>query len=312
VRFQVTPHVRRKIASGSVAIARQFQVTDGDLGLQTGDDPLGEESRFSPVKGIVHKFDNRVLWKLTYRCAAHCRFCTRIRQIGSSSGDLSKADIDAALEYIRSHSEITDVILSGGDPMYVPQDAVRALKGLASIETVRVVRIGTRLPIHSPSSFKTAPILRVLETLRDNKDRQQPYILLHVNHPDEIDDEVIAALRSIQAHGLSVLSQTVLLRDINDDVAVLERLFSCLYQVGVIPYYIYRCDRVAGLERFMCELERERAIVTELHRRLAGIAVPRYVVDVAGRGKIPVPLSFWQVSDLSSCVDFDGAEISIS
>jgi lysine 2,3-aminomutase len=104
----------------------------------------------------------------------------------------------------------------------------------------------------------------------------------------------------------------VFLKDINDDAAVLERLFLTLYRIGAIPYYIYRCDRVAGLERFVCDIHRERSILTELHRRLSGIALPRYVADVSGRGKLPLPLLFWDIPDVTRCVDFDGRDTVIT
>lgn len=312
MRVQVTPHIRRKIANGSDAIARQFELAAGETNTAAGDDPLGEEARYSPVKGLVHKFPSRVLWKLTYRCAAHCRFCTRIRQIGNADGDLSRGDINAALDYIRAHSEITDVILSGGDPLYVPNDALAALQGLGQIPTVKVVRIGTRMPIHSPSSMHTAPIRRILDAFSQQRKRQQPYVLVHANHPDELDDEVVLAMRLIQSYGLIVLVQTVFLKNINDATDILERLFVSLYRIGAIPYYIYRCDRVAGLERFICDVHHERSIMTELHRRLSGIAVPRYIADVPGRGKLPFPLLFWNVPDINSCVDFDGRDTVIT
>jgi len=311
MKEKITPHLQRKIRDGSVAIARQFQLQNIPSESVVPNDPLGEESFFSPVKGIIHKYPNRVLWKATYRCTAHCRFCTRVRQIGSPEGDLEDADIVPALYYIRSHPEIDDVILSGGDPLVVPQTLMRMISGLRDIPSVRVVRIGTRLPIHSPKSIGSPQVERAFKTLQDCAASFQTYVLVHVNHPDELDYEVIDAIRTIRAHGFPMLSQTVFLKAVNDKEEVLEELFKKLYYLGVIPYYIYRCDYVMGLEHFVCDIEREREIMTALHKRMSGIALPRYIVDVEGVGKIPVPLGFWDVSNIRHCRDYAGTVIQL-
>lgn len=134
---------------------------------------------------------------------------------------------------------------------------------------------------------------------------------MHVDHPDELTSETVNALARLRRIGLILLSQTVFLKGINDDEGSLKKLFESLYHLGVIPYYIFRCDSVAGLERFVCNIQDERRIMTNLCRELSGIAVPTYVVDVPGRGKIPVPLEFWDGVDLSQCRDFDGERILI-
>ncbi|PIP04064.1 MAG: hypothetical protein CO088_02460 [Candidatus Yonathbacteria bacterium CG_4_9_14_0_8_um_filter_46_47] len=311
MKEKVTPHLQRKIRDGSAAVALQFRLQNVPGGNIAPNDPLGEESLYSPIKGIVHKYQNRVLWKTTYRCAAHCQFCTRSRQIGSAEGDLDDADIAAGLCYIRSHPEIDDVILSGGDPLFVPQTVTRILSGLRDIPSIQVVRIGTRLPIHSPKSIGSPPVKRLLKALQACGESFQTYILVHVNHPDEIDYDVTDAIRTIRAYGFPVLSQTVFLKNVNDEEEVLEGLFKKLYYLGIVPYYIYRCDRVAGLERFVCDIGREREIMTALHKRMSGIALPSYIVDVEGTGKIPVPLDFWDVPDLGHCRDYNGIVIRL-
>lgn len=308
MKEKITPHLQRKIHDGSNAIARQFQIQNDNT---SPNDPLGEETLFSPVKGIVHKYPNRVLWKTTYRCAAHCRFCTRIRQIDSSEGDLEDNDIVSALCYIKSHSEIDDVILSGGDPLVVPQTSIRIIAGLRDIPSVRIVRIGTRLPIHSPKSIGSPHVKQLFKELQACTDNFQTYVLVHINHPDELDYEVVDAIRTIRAFGFPVLSQMVFLKAVNDKEETLEELFKKLYHMGVIPYYIYRCDYVKGLEQFICDIEREREIMTALHKRMSGIALPRYTVDVEGIGKIPVPLGFWDVLDIKHCRDYQGKTIQL-
>lgn len=311
MKEKITPHLQRKIRDGSNAIARQFQMQSDSSDNIDPNDPLGEETLFSPVKGIVHKYPNRVLWKTTYRCAAHCRFCTRIRQIGSPEGDLEDNDILSALCYIKSHPEIDDVILSGGDPLVVPQTSMRIIAGLRNIPSVRVVRIGTRLPVHSPKSIGSPHVKLLLKELQACADNFQTYMLVHVNHPDELDYEVVDAIRTIRIYGFPVLSQTVFLKTVNDKEETLEELFKTLYYMGVTPYYIYRCDYVKGLERFVCDIRREREIMTALHKRMSGIALPRYIVDVEGIGKIPVPLGFWELPDITRCRDYQGKTIQL-
>lgn len=311
MKEKITPHLQRKIHDGSNAIARQFQTQSDSSDNVDPNDPLGEETLFSPVKGIVHKYPNRVLWKTTYHCAAHCRFCTRIRQIDSLDGDLEDVDIVSALCYIKSHPEIDDVILSGGDPLVVPKVSMRIIAGLRNIPSVRVVRIGTRLPIHSPKSIDSPHVNLLFKELRACADNFQTYVIVHVNHPDELDYEVVNAIRTIRAYGFPVLSQTVFLKTVNDKEEILEELFKKLYYMGVTPYYIYRCDYVKGLEQFVCNIKREREIMTALHKRVSGIALPRYIVDVEGIGKIPVPLGFWDVPNIKRCRDYQGKTIQL-
>lgn len=310
---RITPHLRQLISGGSGAVAAQFMgAAKGNQQLFAMEDPLGEESQYSPVKGIIHKYPNRVLWKVSYRCAAHCQFCTRLRQIGTSDGDLDRDDIDRGIAYLRDHPEVDDVILSGGDPLYTPSQTLHILEGLTGAEAVRVIRIGTRLPIHSPKSMSSPHVGRLLERIAEISSEKTFFFLAHVNHSDELTADAREALKLLRRTTATLLSQTVFLRGINDEVGILKTLFRELYYLGVLPYYIYRCDYVRGLERFVCDLARERQIMTELRANLSGIACPTYVVDVIGVGKIPVPLDFWDVPQISSCRDFAGNTIDLS
>lgn len=316
MKEQITPHLR-KLIKHSTAIKKQFKKPRGkkeENGANFDElDPLGEESLFSPVKGLVHKFQNRVLWKVSYRCAAHCQICTRIRQIGSDRGDLSLEDIAAGAEYIKNHTEVDDVILSGGDPFVTPKNTSAILDELMKIDSVKVIRIGTRYPIHNPEGFKTKSIQELLKKIRHCSKNKAFYVLIHINHPDELRQCVLRSIKLIQKTGAIVFSQTVFSKNINDDVETLHKLFSILYYNKIIPYYIYRCDYVKRLERFICSLRKERKIITELRKRLSGIACPTYVIDVPdGRGKIPVPLDFWSGTTFRNCTDFDGKRIKLS
>ena len=270
MKERITPHLRGIIRNGSQAVKIQFEIIDQqEREILSESDPLGEESRYSPIKGLVHKFDNRVLWKVSYRCAAHCQFCTRSRQ------------------------------------------TMLIIEGLKHIPTERVVRIDTRLPVHAPASMKSRPLIDLMEKVRIAMEEKSLYLLLHVNHSDELIPETREAIKNLRRMGIPLLSQSVFLKDVNDNVEILAALFRELYYLGVIPYYIYRCDYVCGLERFICDFEKEREIMTQLRIMLSGIAMPTYVVDVPGRGKLPVPLKFWDVPYPDKCVDFDNNPINL-
>lgn len=312
MEIRITSHLDRKIRAGSSAVSKQFYPQALSEPIFSSSDPLEEEALYSPIKGLVHKYPNRVLWKVTYRCAAHCQMCTRIRQIGTPEGDLSDSDIEAGIEYLRVHPEVDDVILSGGDPLYATASSLKIIAGLATVSSVKVVRIGTRLPVHAPRSMASQQVQNVFRTLKDNASHFISYILVHTNHPDELDNEVLGSLVALRKSGFPVLSQSVFLRDVNDDPDTLERLFKRLYYAGITSYYIYRCDYVKGLEHYVCDLEREREIMTILQARMSGVALPMYVADVAGGvGKIPVPLGFWEVQDPMHCKDYNGKDVRL-
>lgn len=312
-REKITPHLRRLINKGSDAIRKQFIFS----GLKyrgknkfLSCDPLNED-KFVPIKGIVHKYINRILWKVSNECAAHCQFCTRRRQVGSQSGELIKKDIDAGLKYISNHKEIEEIILSGGDPFFSPKKLDYILKKIVKINSIKSIRIGTRLPIHFPKTFDNLELEKVVDSLGKLSRRLPIYILIHINHPDELTEESRKVIENFRKKGLILMSQTVFLRNINDNFETLYKLFKEIYFLGIIPYYIFRCDYVKGLESFVCDIKKEQKIMTELTKKLSGIAVPTYVFDVPGKGKIPVPLDFWDGIDLSRCRDFEDKEILI-
>jgi len=309
---KITPHLESLIKKGSRPVELQFKRSlKINRGLFIEYDPLGEDSKYSPTKGIVHKFQNRILWKVSYRCAAHCQFCSRIRQIGSAEGDLTEEDIQIGFNYVKMHGEVDDVILSGGDPFVTIKNTLLILKGLSEIDSVKVIRIGTRLPIHQPSSFETITMKMLLNEIKIVSKNKPLFIIVHINHKDELDDEACKAIKILKETGAILLSQTVFLKEINDDVNILSDLFRYIYYLGVLPFYIYRCDYVKGLENFVCSIEKEQSIMTELRRHLSGIAIPLYVVDAPGKGKIPVPLAFWEGVNLTEYKDFDGNKMVI-
>jgi lysine 2,3-aminomutase len=250
---------------------------DGDLR-----DPLGEEEH-EVAPNLVQRYPDRALLLATDRCAVYCRFCTRSRMVGDGGGARSMAELAAAFEYLRSHPEVSDVIVSGGDPLVMSTDRVRAiLAELARIDTIDTVRVATRVPVTMPQRI-TPDLLAALQT------HPSVWIMTHFNHPRELTPEASFALSSLVSAGLPVMNQTVLLRGVNDDAATLEKLFRGLVRRKVRPYYLLQTDPVRGTSHLRTPLGVGRSIVERLQGRLSGIALPKFVVDTPrGRGKVVV------------------------
>lgn len=308
---KITPYLK-ELAKNNPAVRLQFYKNHQEEELLPvfSSDPLEEDSH-EIVKGLVHKYSNRALIKTTLRCAAHCRFCTRYRQVGSEEGDLQNEDIDRISSYISDNPQIDDVILSGGDPLYAPKTTIKLLNKLRAIETIKVFRVGTRLPVHNPQSFDTPLLKKAIETM-DEIAEDRPFLLpINFQHPSELTKETLNVLKKLRRTNLTLLSQTVFLKGVNNSESALRELFGKLYHSGVIPYYIYRCDYVQGIERFICDIKEEQEIMTKLRSTLSGISCPTYVVDVAGQGKIPVPLGYWDNADLTKCKDYNDKNINL-
>jgi lysine 2,3-aminomutase len=285
MKEKVSPFLKR--LSDRPSIRQQYFISEHEA-TEAYDDPLMEDSH-EVVKGLVHKYTNRALLKVSYLCASHCRFCTRIRQIGNPVGTLNEKEVEAIVAYLQAHPEIEDVILSGGDPLYTPALTQSILEKLLQVESVKVIRIGTRLPFQSPQSFSTAPLKRLMETI-DKIGKAKPfYVLLHIEHPDELTAETIAIIHTLRQLKVTLLAQSVFLKGINDDFETLLSLFRQLYRLGVMPYYLYHCDNVKGLEHFQGDIATEKAIAVRLREALSGIATPLFVEDIEmGYGKIPL------------------------
>ncbi len=297
--FQVSPHLA-KLSENSPAIRRQFYPSDDELQIsdETYEDPLLEDSHVV-TKGLVHKYPSRVLVTLTMTCAAYCRFCTRRRIVSDmEKGKLTSADVDNMVKYLTAHPEINEVIFSGGDPVTAHNLLIEAIDKIRALPQIKVIRVHTRTPVSQPSLI-TPKLLKTFKQI------EQPlYVSVHFEHPDEMSPETLTVIKKIQKTGAILLSQSVFLKGVNDSVEVLEELFNRLIQIGVRPYYIFRCDPTKGVEHFIVPLEKEIAIMTELRKRLSGLAWPTYVIDTPnGSGKIPVPLDFWKF-DKSGHTDF--------
>jgi len=245
-------------------------------------DPLEEENQ-SPVPNLVHRYPDRVLFLVCSECAMYCRFCTRKRKVGGEHMVVDRQTLEAGIAYIRSRPEIRDVILSGGDPLLLGDERLEwILKELRAIAHVEIIRIGTRVPVVLPQRI-TPALVRILR-------RYHPlYINTHFNHPDEITETSAKACGRLADVGIPLGNQTVLMRGINDDPAVMKRLMQKLLAIRVKPYYIYQADMVQGTDHFRTSVEEGIEIVRALRGHTSGMGVPAYVIDApGGGGKIPI------------------------
>lgn len=245
-------------------------------------DPCGEDSH-SPVPGLVHRYPDRVLFLVTDRCAAYCRYCTRSRLVSNATGYDFHPEFDRQIAYIAEHPEVRDVLLSGGDPLLLSDEKLEHLLArLRAIPHVEFVRIGTRIPIFLPQ--------RVTPELCARLRRFHPlFISIHSNHPRELTTEVREALGRLADAGIPLGNQSVLLRDVNDDVGVMKAHVQKLLMCRVRPYYLYQCDLIAGSAHLRASVRKGLELMDGLRGHTTGYAVPTYVIDApGGGGKVPV------------------------
>jgi lysine 2,3-aminomutase len=245
-------------------------------------DPCGEDSH-SPVPGLVHRYPDRVLFLVTDRCASYCRYCTRSRLVSNASGYDFHPEFDRQIEYIRSHANIRDVLLSGGDPLLFSDEKLDYLLGrLRAIPHVEFLRIGTRIPIFLPQRITPA----LCEMLR----KYHPlFISIHSNHPRELTTEVREALGRLADAGIPLGNQSVLLRHVNDSVEVVKAHVQKLLMCRVKPYYIYQCDLISGSAHLRASIAKGLEIMENLRGHTTGYAIPQYVIDApGGGGKVPL------------------------
>ena len=283
--ISITPTIQDRIGPApDDPVARQFVPSARELLVTTEErgDPIGDEA-FSPVRGITHRYRDRVLLTPLHTCPVYCRFCFRREAVGPGHGVLPEAALAVALNYVRDHREIWEVILSGGDPlMLTPARLRRIFSALDAIDHVRVIRVHTRIPVVWPDRIGP-DILAALTGATP------VWIVLHCNHPQEIGPEASAALRRLVDHGFPVLSQTVLLKGVNDNAAALERLFRALVEHRVKPYYLHHADLANGTSDFRTSVEDGQRLVRELRGDVSGLCQPTYVLDIpGGHGKVPL------------------------
>lgn len=271
-------------------IARQFVPSLAELAPSRGEraDPIGDDIH-SPVEGIVHRYPDRVLLKLVHVCPVYCRFCFRRAMVGPAGRpSLSRAQLDTALAYIRDHAEIWEVILTGGDPLILPARKLRdVVSALAAIDHVKIIRIHTRVPVAAPERI-TPALVRAATAAGATT-----YVVLHANHPRELTAAARTACARFIDAGVPMLSQSVLLKGVNDDLDTLAALMRTFVEARIKPYYLHHADLAPGTGHLRTTLAEGLALMQGLRARLSGLCQPAYVLDLpGGAGKVPVGPSY--------------------
>ena len=276
-------------------IARQFVPDVRELDAHPAEvaDPIGDDLK-SPVKGLVHRYPDRVLLKLASVCAVYCRFCFRRETVGQGEANLSDAEFAAALDYIRAHEEIWEVVLTGGDPLTLsPRRIAQATQALAAIPHVKILRGHTRLPVAAPERVTGA----LAAALTEGHDKTV-YIALHANHARELTPAAHAACKLLIDRGVAMVSQSVLLKGVNDDADTLAALMRAFVETRIKPYYLHHGDLAPGTAHFRTTIAEGQALMRQLRARLSGLAQPTYVLDIPGAyGKIPIGGAYIEAAD---------------
>jgi lysine 2,3-aminomutase len=267
-------------------IARQFIPDARELTAAPGEsaDPIGDQTH-SPIEGIVHRYPDRVLLKVVHACAVYCRFCFRREMVGPKGlGALTPKTLDAAIAYIVERPAIWEVILTGGDPLILSPRRLKSLiRRLAAIDHVKVIRVHTRLPVADPAAI-TAPLIQALKA-----PGKAVYVALHANHPRELTAAARAACARLVDSGLPMVSQSVLLKGVNDDATTLDALMRAFVETRIKPYYLHHGDLAPGTGHLRTTLAEGQALMVALRGALSGLAQPTYVLDIpGGHGKVPV------------------------
>jgi lysine 2,3-aminomutase len=282
-------------------IARQFvpDVRELDHLPEENADPIGDDAH-SPVEGVVHRYPDRVLLKLVKACAVYCRFCFRREMVGPGRGGLSREALAAALDYIARTPGIWEVILTGGDPLVLSARRLKdVMTRLAAIDHVKVIRVHTRVPAVAPERVSPA----LVKALRTGK---ATFVVLHANHARELTEQARAACARFIDAGIPMLSQSVLLRGVNDDVETLGALMRALVECRIKPYYLHHADLAPGTAHFRTTIAQGQDLMRELHGRTSGLCQPSYVLDIpGGYGKSPVGPNYLN-ADCSVVEDFSG------
>jgi lysine 2,3-aminomutase len=284
----VTPAVRALIDPADPAdpIARQYvpDLRELDIRPEERADPIGDDVH-SPLEGLVHRYPDRVLLKLVTVCAVYCRFCFRRESVGpGGTGMLPPEVLARALDYVRGRPEIWEVVVTGGDPLVLsPRRLREAAAAIGAVGHVRIVRWHTRLPVVDTARV-TPDLVAALQA-----SGRTTYVAIHANHPREFTPEARAAIARLADAGIALVSQTVLLKGVNDDVDTLAALMRAFVEARVKPYYLHHGDLAPGTSHLRTTLEEGRALVAALRGRVSGLCQPTYVLDIpGGHGKAPV------------------------
>ncbi len=298
----ITPAMADLIDRGDDPIARQFvpDARELDVEPQERGDPIGDNA-FAPVEGIVHRYPDRVLLKVVNACAVYCRFCFRREMVGPGRGGLSAKALAVAFDYIRAQPQIWEVILTGGDPLILSARRLKAMVAqLAGIAHVKVIRVHTRVPVVAPERVSAA-LTRALRA-----PDKATFVVLHANHPRELTKEARSACARFIDAGIPLLSQSVLLRGVNDDAETLGALMCALVECRIKPYYLHHADLAPGTAHLRTTIAEGQALMRALRGRYSGLCQPAYVLDIpGGYGKSPIGPNYLS-EDGAMVEDFNG------
>ena len=286
-KVRLTDYLEHKVTL-SDPIARQYlpSVEETVPSLLDQRDPIGDKA-YGIGKVLIHRYPDRLLLLATDHCAAYCRFCFRKDRVGKGEAVAADDDIEQALAYIAEHKSIWEVIFSGGDPLILsPRRLQHLVARVATIAHVKTIRFHTRAPVSDPVRITGELAAAIVSD-------KATYIVIHANHPDELTDEAIAGFKKLQKAGAILLSQSVLLRGVNNDAATLEKLFRGFVENGIKPYYLHHPDLVEGSAHFQLSLDEGESLMKELRGKISGLCWPTYVLDIPGGfGKVPVNASY--------------------
>ncbi|MCF8508246.1 MAG: lysine-2,3-aminomutase-like protein [Hyphomonadaceae bacterium] len=277
----ITPAIAALIDRSDPAdpIALQFVPTSAELDILPEElpDPIGDKAH-EPVEGIVHRYPDRVLLKIVSVCPVYCRFCFRREMVGpDKDGNLTPAELETALAYVRTHPEIREVILTGGDPFMLSARRAEALtRALEAIAHVKVIRWHTRMPVADPERVSDAYVAAIRSRTK------AVFVAVHCNHARELTQQARAALGRMADAGIQLLGQSVLLKGVNADIDTLAELMCALVESRVRPYYLHHPDLAQGTSHFRLGVEQGQVLVRELRDRVSGLAQPQYVIDIPG------------------------------
>jgi lysine 2,3-aminomutase len=282
----ITPAMAKLIDKSNPTdpIARQFIPHPSELHIAPEElpDPIADQPH-SPLKGIIHRYPDRVLFLPTHTCAVYCRFCFRREKVGAGSDTLTELEMRAAFDYIRARPQIWEIILSGGDPFILsPRRLAWIMSELATIPHLAIIRFHTRIPIANPAAINDA----LLAALNSEK---MVWVVIHTNHAKELTAEAKQAITKLRRAGIPLLSQSVLLKGINDTTETLETLFRTLVSIGVKPYYLHHADLAQGTAHFRTTLSHGLSLTKALRGPVSGLCHPTYILDrPGGHGKVPI------------------------